>query len=73
MARSYKKNPIFGNADRSDKEGKRKANRALRKGVKTALVTEREIPLLREVSNAWTMPKDGKNYWTDATKADLRK
>lgn len=75
MSRSKKKIPYFGNASGSDKEGKQKANRALRVRIKQILRInyEKELPLLREVSNVWSFNKDGKHYWRNTTPKDMRK
>ena len=61
MSRSYRKTPKAGIAGDSDKEGKRKANRACRRAQNQAVKRgDESIPLLREVSDVWSMPKDGK-------------
>jgi hypothetical protein len=63
MTNSRRKNPIRGIGGDSDKEGKCKANRVLRAKVKRELLRcEPYITtsLLREVSNVWSMSKDGK-------------
>jgi hypothetical protein len=44
----------------SDKPGKRSANRVLRKRVKEAVGQREEPPALREVSNTYKFPSDGK-------------
>jgi len=65
MGKSYKKNPIHGIAGGSDKQDKRIANRRLRCKVKQKLKTyteNTELPILREVSDVWSMNKDGKMY-----------
>ena len=67
MAHSYRHSPFIGiavGAD-SDKEGKVRANRALRVNVRSALSGCEDfdalvVPVMREVSNAATFPKDGK-------------
>jgi len=42
---------------------KHEAHRALRRAVHVALGRGDEVlPLLREVSNVWTWPKDGKHW-----------
>lgn len=70
MSRSYRKTKIFGIASwGSDKFGKRKANRALRRHVHQG---EYHL-ILRDVSNPWNWSKDGKRYWRGATDADMRK
>lgn len=71
MSRSFRHTPIIGNAGVSDKEGKRKANRRERKSVRSAIFSTLcgnadfdglALPLLREVSDVWSFPKDGKHY-----------
>lgn len=65
MARSYRKLLICGNSmAASDKPGKVKANRALRRASKVAVSTGDfdSIPYLREISNVWDFPKDGKSF-----------
>ena len=75
MSRSKKKVPIFGHCANSDKIGKQQANRKFRLGIKTRLRKnfESEMPLLREITSVWDMPKDGKYFWAKATPKDLRK
>lgn len=66
MSRSRRKTPIRGmsSAD-SEKQDKRMANRKLRRRVRSVLRVEPEAPLprLREVSNPWSMDKDGKRFF----------
>ena len=63
MSRSFKKTPICGIAGNSDKEDKRLANRSLRRKTKMDIKGEKEVlPELREVSDVWSMKKDGKTY-----------
>lgn len=67
MSRSYRHTPVVGNTTaRSDKPGKVIANRTLRSAARSALVNCRDydalvMPILREVSNVWSFPKDGKH------------
>ena len=67
MSRSFRHTPVIGNAcAASDKPGKKIANSALRARARTALASCRDfddlvMPLLREVSNVWSFPKDGKH------------
>jgi hypothetical protein len=65
MSRSFKKSPVVSPS--SSKEFNSKANRAMRKLVRTALhkLTLEEndsliLPLQREVSNIYDSPKDGR-------------
>jgi len=74
MSRSTRHTPVIGNTCAlSDKPGKVLANRALRRAVHSALVQHRYelIPLLREVSNVWNFPKDGKQRLSAASQTYL--
>jgi hypothetical protein len=63
MSRSVKKTPIVGNCGGSEKYDKRIANRRLRRAVKTWVRRpDGVIPGLRDVSNPWSMAKDGKHW-----------
>jgi hypothetical protein len=74
MSRSKIKTPILGIAAVSDKKGKRQANRAFRHNVRMEVLKGKEIvSLLREVSNVWDFPKDGKRYWKNIPTKYLRK
>ena len=75
MSRSKKKVPIFGYCSDSDKLGKQQANRKFRHFTKTRLREsfDSEMPLLREITSIWNMPKDGKHFWAGAKPQDLRK
>jgi len=65
MSRSKRKTPIYGiSTSESDDWWKRKANRKHRHRVKEALATGEEIPLVRETSDVYGSPKDGKQYRT---------
>ena len=71
MSRSFRHTPVIGNAcAASDKPGKQIGNRALRMHVRISLrnclrsddgFDNLIVPLLREVSNVWSFPKDGKH------------
>ncbi len=69
MSRSYRQTPIMGiTTAASEKWDKQLANRRLRRVVKQVLKGEPDaqvLPLQREVSDVWTMDKDGK-HWFDA-------
>jgi hypothetical protein len=66
MSKSRRRTPIIGmTMAESDKDGKRMANRRLRRQVRVALQEDREPALLREVSDVWTFPKDGKQWIDD--------
>ena len=76
MSRSRKKTPIFGiTTARSEKEDKRIANRKLRRVVKQELAREPDgvLPVLREVSNVWSMEKDGKLFYHKSRWDDSRR
>lgn len=74
MARSFRTTQIAGiTTARSDKPGKRKANRVLRAALRKALYRGDEVlPLLREVSDEYSMPKDGKSYFDIENDRDVR-
>jgi lysylphosphatidylglycerol synthetase-like protein (DUF2156 family) len=60
----------------SEKADKRRANRRLRRLVREVVAASDApdvLPALREVSDPWSMAKDGRSYWKDARPADLRK
>jgi hypothetical protein len=72
MSRSYKKTPIFGNAEGSEKPDKRRWHKAYRRKSKQLINQSIEqldsfestiFPTEREISDVWLMKKDGKNYW----------
>lgn len=71
MSRSRRKTPISGiTMAGSEKYDERLANRRLRHRVRQRLATGHDgtdLPLLREVSNVWTMDKDGKLYFDPNT------
>ncbi len=78
MSRSRRKNPFtgFSTAD-SEKEDKRIANRKERRKIRQVLPAEPAPELLphrRELSNVWSMDKDGKRRFDpDARPEWLRK
>jgi hypothetical protein len=67
MARSRKKTPTRGlTSARSAKQDERLANRKIRRAVKQALAASDELDVLphrRELTNPWTMAKDGKAWF----------
>ena len=76
MSRSIRKTKIFGNGGGSEKKDKRLANRMFRKLEKTKIAMQQfeKLPVyMSEVMNLWEMSKDGKNYWKNAEKKDMRK
>jgi hypothetical protein len=68
MSRSKRKTPIAGMTNASsEKWDKRQANRRIRRRVKESLAADPcadVLPDRRELSDAWTMAKDGKK-WCD--------
>ena len=65
MSRSRRHTLKRGLAADSDQPFKHLAHRALRRAVHLALLHGKEtLPELRELSNVWGMPKDGK-CWLD--------
>lgn len=75
MSRSLKRIPIFGiTYANSEKQDKRRWNRTFRKVCKNLLMKEHEIPIkIAAVTNVWDGNKDGRRYWKDAVKKDMRK
>ncbi len=77
MSRSYRKHKIMGNTcARSEKKDKRFHNRRMRRKVHDQIGRgefERPFPVDNEVTDPWTMDKDGKQYFADATKKDMSK
>ena len=75
MSRSRRKTPIFGmTGARSEKQDKRLANRALRRKFKESIGADAEVyPIIEDVSNVWSFEKDGKHFWPQASKKDMRK
>ncbi len=77
MARSRKHTPISGiTCATTEKWAKQKNHRRERRRVRSVLATQPEpdvLPHTRELSDPWTMPKDGKRYWTAAGLREYRK
>lgn len=75
MSRSRRKTPVTGiTAAASEKQDKRSANRKLRRRVKQDLNEDTEgtlLPSERELSNVWTMDKDGKQRFDPERYPDL--
>ncbi|MBL8180117.1 MAG: hypothetical protein JNL64_00730 [Blastocatellia bacterium] len=65
MSRSRRKTPVIGNTSaESEKEDKQMYNRRFRHAFKQFLIIaddSKPEPSLRELSNPWSMDKDGKN------------
>jgi hypothetical protein len=66
MSRSFRKTPIMGiTTARTDKPAKQDANRTLRAATRQSFSRNKDLdelvtPVLREVSDNWSFPKDGK-------------
>ncbi len=75
MSRSKRRTPIIGyTSAETEKQDKRRANRALRRKVKVSINQgDFELPLLREVSTVWSFDKDGKQYLINPSPQDMRK
>lgn len=77
MSRSYRHTPISGvgayGVDHGEKWWKQKANRALRRRIRQMADDEQIVPTLRDVSDVWTWPKDGKAYWHEPCNDDWRR
>jgi hypothetical protein len=72
MSRSYRKNPIIGNTSSSEKYDKVHTHRKLRKHIKDHItgthgdlesLEQILMPIEDEISDSWTMAKDGKTYY----------
>lgn len=76
MSRSFRRTSVTGmTTARSEKWHKRRARHVWRQAAKVALREGQEVlPLLREVSSVWLMPKDGKQWFDPrAFPQDMRK
>ena len=75
MSRSVRKTKIFGiTTALSEKQDKRLWNRKFRKVCKTLIRLEKEAPVnINSVTNIWSGAKDGRRYYRNATKKDMRK
>lgn len=70
MARSYRRTPIIANACcRSEKYDKRLAHRRRRATERS----QNRVVDLREVSDVWSMGKDGKRWRSNPVRKLLRK
>ena len=69
MSKSYRHSPVYGHGGGSEKQDKRLYNRALRSRTRQDLRTcddfdDVVLPEVCDVSNPWSMAKDGKSYCT---------
>lgn len=61
MSRSRKKHPVVWYAGRSNKVGKRQANKRFRRLVNQRINSDYPLPTyVKEVMDEWSMPGDGK-------------
>ena len=62
MSNSRRQSPVSGvTTATSEKADKRRAHQRLRARTRVALIQDSDVlPALREVSDPWDMPKDGK-------------
>ncbi len=61
MSRSMKRHPVIWCVGRSNKAGKRQANKRFRRLVNQRINSCYPIPIyVREVTDFWCMPADGK-------------
>ncbi len=66
MSRSKRKTPIIGiTTSESEKADKVASHRRIRRVVKQAITPELEtpLPLEHQLTNTWSMAKDGKRYF----------
>lgn len=69
MARSHRRTPIVSiTTAASEKQDKRWANRILRSATRRAIKCSTEpdaavLPIMREVSDEWSMAKDGRSWF----------
>ena len=75
MSRSRRHFPARGVGADSDQFDKRLANRRLRRAHRQQLDTIEDpeliiLPVMREVSNEWSMNKDGKTYFGNLRQRD---
>ncbi len=78
MSRSRRKTPIFGiTTATSDHRWKKAAARALRHRVRQHLAAtldgDRFARKRWDLIDPWTSEKDGKHYWREAKRKDMRK
>ena len=75
MSWSRQKTSISGiTSATTEKQEKREANRRLRRLTRARSSSEDEsppLPILREVSDLWAWPKDGKTHFSAKRRPDL--
>lgn len=74
MSRSKRKTKIFGiTCAASEKIFKRQEHSRERSAVRDALNSDKDTPHPKKFGNRWAGPKDGRQYWRNANKKDMRK
>lgn len=75
MSRSVRKTKVFGiTTAETEKQDKRRWNRTFRKICRKLIRLEKEAPnKIHSVTNVWDGAKDGKRYFRNATRKDMRK
>lgn len=83
MSRSKKKTPIRGTTiAESEKDDKRIWHKRFRRTIKNFIrkfhgnadeLQDEVLPDIHNLSDPWSMSKDGKTYWRDAEEKDMRK
>ena len=75
MSRSVRKTKIFGiTTAATEKQDKRRWNRTFRKVSKKLIRLDQDAPIkIQGVTDIWDGAKDGRRYYQNATKKDMRK
>lgn len=80
MSRSYRKRPYYCVYEvESQKEAKRHGNRRLRRNIKQLVDKWAEVdpdlilPIMDEILDVWSMPKDGVNYYEPYNEKEERR
>ena len=81
MSNSFRKTPIFGNASSPSEKGDKQTWHSRARAVerdKLRLSGKRDYEehitsIELDVSNNWSMAKDGKHYWAKAQPKQMRK
>lgn len=75
MARSLRKTKIFGfTYTETEKQDKRRWNRRFRKISKKLIRLDKDAPIkIQGITNRYDGAKDGRRYWSNAPKKEMRK
>lgn len=79
MSRSFRRIKIFANcARRKQKMFKKNEHQRERTITRISLKKAKDydnmvLPTPKDFGNEWASPRDGKHYWSDASKKDMRK